>query len=69
MGDPIRNRKRTDPQMLSRDSAIEVGELSQAMRAVLCGMLLSQPSRPRMPKDDDKYLHYIQEMKNNEINK
>ena len=28
----IRNRKRTYPQMLSRDSGIEVGELSQAMR-------------------------------------
>ena len=29
---PIRNRKRTYPQLLSRDSGIEVGELSQAMR-------------------------------------
>ena len=29
---PIRNRKTTYPQMLSRDSGIEVGELSQAMR-------------------------------------
>ena len=28
----IRNRKTTYPQMLSRDSGIEVGELSQAMR-------------------------------------
>ena len=29
---PIRNRKTTYPQMLSQDSGIEVGELSQAMR-------------------------------------
>ena len=29
---PIRNRNRTYPQMLSRDSGIEVGELSQAVR-------------------------------------